>query len=44
MRVAEELDWKGLIKIHHFLQHLLVLLKTVLQDGRFNHQESTIVL
>jgi hypothetical protein len=29
--------WNVLIKIHCFLEHLLVLLQTILQDSRFNH-------
>jgi hypothetical protein len=31
--------WNVLIKIHKFLEHLLVFLQTVLQDARFNHQD-----
>jgi hypothetical protein len=35
--------WNILIKkIHYFLEHLLVFLHTILQDARFNHQDSTI--
>jgi hypothetical protein len=29
-------------KVHYLLEHLLVFLQTVLQDARFNHQDSTI--
>jgi hypothetical protein len=31
--------WNVLIKVHYFLERLLVFLQTVLQDGRFSHQE-----
>jgi hypothetical protein len=32
--------WNVLIKIHGFLERLFVFLQTVLQDGRFNRQDS----
>jgi hypothetical protein len=31
--------WNVLIKIHYFLEHLLVFLQTVLQDGRLSPQD-----
>jgi hypothetical protein len=34
-------NWNVLIKIHYFLEHLLVFLQTVLQDAQFNHQDGT---
>jgi hypothetical protein len=32
--------WNVLIKIHCFLEHLLVFLQTVLHDPRFNYQDN----
>jgi hypothetical protein len=32
--------WNVLIKVHNFLEHLLVFCQTVLQDGRFDRQEN----
>jgi hypothetical protein len=29
-----------IIKIHYFLEHLLVFLHTILQDARYNHQNN----
>jgi hypothetical protein len=40
MRVAEKLDWKGLIKVHNFLEPLLVYIQRTLQGIRFNRQET----
>jgi hypothetical protein len=31
--------WNVLIKIHYFVERLLVFLHTILQDALFNHQE-----
>jgi hypothetical protein len=36
--------WDVLIKIRYFLGHLLVFLQTLLQDGRFNHQDNPQIL